>query len=158
MSEQIMKGRQDAGMERRIRDSFDRQGLMRHLGAEITRVEPGLVYVCMPFRKELTQQHGFFHAGATSAIADTAGGYAGFTLFPLNSSVLTVEFKINLVAPAEGDYLEAVGKVIRSGRTLTICQLEVFGVTGEQRKLVAMGQQTLMCIHGKTDEQATKLD
>jgi uncharacterized protein (TIGR00369 family) len=157
MPDRFIKVQQGDAMERRIRDSFGRQGLMRHLGAEITRIEPGLVYISMPFREELTQQHGFFHAGATSAIADTAGGYAGFTLFPSNSSVLTVEFKINLVAPAEGDYLEAVGKVVRSGRTLTICQLEVFGVAGEQRKLVAMGQQTLMCIQGKTDKEATKL-
>src|SRR3546814_3081023 len=80
--------------------------------------EPGEVRLKMPFRPVLTQQHGFFHAGGTSALADTAGGYAGFTLFPQDSSVLTVEFKINLVAPARGDYLEAVGKVLRSGRTL----------------------------------------
>lgn len=112
-------------MLRRVRESFARQGLMRHLGAELSLVQPGEVRIRVPFREELTQQHGFFHAGATSAIADTAGGYAGFTLFPENSSVLTVEFKINLLAPAQGDYLEAVGKVVRSGRTLTVCQLEV---------------------------------
>src|SRR3546814_11137089 len=78
----------------------------------------------------------FFHAGGTSALADTAGGYAGFTLFPQDSSVLTVEFKINLVAPARGDYLEAVGKVLRSGRTLTICQLEVHAVLNGKKELV----------------------
>lgn len=140
-----------AAMEKRVRDSFDRQGLMHHLGATISHVEPGLVHIRMPFRQELTQQHGFFHAGGTSAIADSAGGYAGLTLFPPDSSVLTVEFKMNLVAPARGDYLEAVGKVARFGRTLTICQMEVYGVTGEERVLVALGQQTLMCMHGKSD-------
>lgn len=143
-----------ASSEQRVRDSFARQGLMRHLGAELLEVTSGLVRIRMPFREELTQQHGYFHAGATSSIADTAGGYAGYTLFPDDSSVLTIEFKINLVAPAQGEYLEAVGKVIRSGRTLTICQLEVFGITGTERKLVAVGQQTLMCMQGKTDVSA----
>ncbi|HUG59816.1 MAG TPA: PaaI family thioesterase [Candidimonas sp.] len=142
-----------AAMKKRIRDSFDKQGLMHHLGATITHVAPGLVHIRMPYRPELTQQHGFFHAGGTSAIADTAGGYAGLTLFPLDSSVLTVEFKINLVAPAQGDCLEAIGKVIRSGRTLTICQIEVFALVGEQRTLVAIGQQTLICMHGKPDAE-----
>lgn len=143
-----------ASSEQRVRDSFARQGLMRHLGAELLEVAGGLVRIRMPFREELTQQHGYFHAGATSSIADTAGGYAGYTLFPDDSSVLTIEFKINLVAPAQGEYLEAVGQVIRSGRTLTICQLEVFGITGTERKLVAVGQQTLMCMQGKTDTSA----
>src|SRR3546814_2301662 len=82
---------------------------MHHLGITVESIDPGEVRLKMPFRPELTQQHGFFHAGGTSALADTAGGYAGFTLFPQDSSVLTVEFKINLVAPARGDYLEAVG-------------------------------------------------
>lgn len=141
----------DAAMIERVRASFERQGLMRHLGAELAQVQVGEVRIRMPYRAELTQQHGFFHAGATSAIADSAGGYAGFTLFPEDSSVLTVEFKINLVAPAQGEYLEAIGKVVRSGRTLTICQLEVYGVTGSERILVALGQQTLMCMHGKPD-------
>ncbi|HUH60057.1 MAG TPA: PaaI family thioesterase [Candidimonas sp.] len=143
-----------AAMEKRVRESFDRQGLMRHLGATISHVEAGLVHIRMPYRQELTQQHGFFHAGGTSAIADSAGGYAGLTLFPPDSSVLTVEFKMNLVAPARGDYLEAIGKVARFGRTLTICQMEVYGVTGEDRQLVALGQQTLMCMHGKPDAPA----
>lgn len=139
-------------MRQRVRDSFNRQGLMRHLGVSIESIEPGTVSLKLPYRDELTQQHGFFHAGASSsALADTAGGYAGFTLFPEDSSVLTVEFKINLIAPAKGDYLLAVGKVLRSGRTLTICQLEVFGVTPKNKDLIAVGQQTLMCMHGKPD-------
>jgi uncharacterized protein (TIGR00369 family) len=140
-----------SSMRKRVSDSFNRQGLMRHLGASIESIEPGEVSLKLPCRDELTQQHGFFHAGATSALADTAGGYAGFTLFPEDSSVLTVEFKINLLAPAKGDYLLAAGKVLRSGRTLTVCQLEVFGVTPNSRDLIAVGQQTLMCMHGKPD-------
>jgi uncharacterized protein (TIGR00369 family) len=144
-----------AAMRRRVRESFERQGLMRHLGVVIHAIEPGEVRLRLPFREELTQQHGFFHAGSTSAIADSAGGYAGFTVFPPDSSVLTVEFKINLVAPARGEYLEAVGKVLRSGKTLTICQMEVFGIEGDARKLVAVGQQTLICMHGKPDAALT---
>ena len=128
----------------RIRVSFDRQGLMRHLGAILVDIEVGRVRIELPNRPELTQQDGYFHAGATAAIADSAGGYAAFTLFPENSAVLTVEYKINLVAPAVGDSLEALGTVLKSGRTLTVCRLEVFGISGEERALVATGQQTLI--------------
>jgi uncharacterized protein (TIGR00369 family) len=96
----------------------------------------------------VTQQHGYVHAGATSAIADSAGGYAALTLFDEDSDVLTVEYKINLLAPAAGDHLEAIGTVLKSGRTLTVCQLEVYGVQeGGERKLVANGQQTLIRVN-----------
>ncbi|MFJ1748106.1 PaaI family thioesterase [Streptomyces sp. NPDC088116] len=131
----------------RVQDSFDRQGLMGHLGARITHIAPGRVHIALPSRPEVTQQHGYFHAGATSAIADSAGGYAAFTLFPENTSVLTVEYKINLLAPAAGEYIEAVGTVLKSGRTLTVCQLEVFGVQDDRRSLVANGQQTLIRVN-----------
>ena len=136
----------DPAVERRIRDSFARQGLMRHLGAEMAEVSRGRVVIRMPFRDEVTQQHGYFHAGGTSAIADSAGGYAGYTLFAAGTEVLTVEFKINLLAPGRGDYLEAVGTVVRSGRTLTICQIDVAGVTATSRTQVALCQQTLICV------------
>jgi uncharacterized protein (TIGR00369 family) len=132
----------------RIRESFERQGLMGHLGARITHIAPGRVHIVLPSRPEVTQQHGYFHAGATSAIADSAGGYAAFTLFPENAEVLTVEYKINLLAPAIGDHIEAVGSVLKSGRTLTVCQLEVFGVQDDRRSLVANGQQTLIRVNG----------
>jgi uncharacterized protein (TIGR00369 family) len=131
-------------VQERIRASFDRQGLMSHLGARIAHVGPGRVHITLPYRAELTQQDGFIHAGATSAIADSAGGYAAFTLFPHGTAVLTVEYKINLVAPATGEHLEAQGVVLTSGRTLTVCRLEVFAVQGGQRSLVATGQQTLI--------------
>jgi uncharacterized protein (TIGR00369 family) len=104
------------------------------------------VVITLPSRPEVTQQHGYFHAGATGAIADSAGGYAAFTLFPEDTSVLTVEYKINLLAPAVGDRIEAVGTVLKPGRTSTVCQLEVFAVQDGQRKLVAAGQQTLICL------------
>ncbi|WP_137389395.1 PaaI family thioesterase [Rhodoligotrophos defluvii] len=141
----------DTATEQRVRDSFGRQGLMQHLGATITEVRRGFVRIRMPYRPELTQQHGYFHAGGTTAIADSAGGYAGLSVFPADSSVLTVEFKINLLAPAQGDCLEATGKVVKAGRTLTVCQLEVHALSGEKRALIALGQQTLICLAGQPD-------
>ena len=118
---------------------------MRHLGARLGHIGPGRVHILLPGRPEITQQHGYIHAGATSAIADSAGGYAALTVFPPESEVLTVEYKINLLAPAAGEHLEAVGTVVKAGRTLTVCQLEVFAVDhGAKRSLVAVGRQTLI--------------
>jgi uncharacterized protein (TIGR00369 family) len=141
----------DPAFESRVRDSFARQALMRTIGAELVRVEPGRVEIALPYRDDLTQQHGYLHAGITSTIADSAGGYAGYSLFPAGSSVLTVEFKINLLAPAAGERFLAEGAVVRPGRTLTICRLEVSALKGEQRTLIAMGQQTLICLEGTPD-------
>ena len=135
----------------RVRASFDRQGLMAHLGARLGHIAPGEVHILLPARPEVTQQHGYFHAGATSAIADSAGGYAALTLFPEDTSVLTVEFKINLLAPAVGDHLEAVGVVLKPGRTLTVCRLDVFAVQDSARTLVAAGQQTLIQIAARPE-------
>jgi len=137
------------GVEHRVRASFARQGMMAHLGAELTELAPGLARIRLPYRPELTQQAGYFHAGGTSAIADSAGGYAAYTGFPDGSDVLTVEFKINLLAPAVGDCLEATGRVIRAGRTLAVCQLDVYALKGDQRTHVAVGQQTLICVQHK---------
>ena len=113
---------QDPDFARRVRASFDRQTIMGLIGARLTRVEPGEVEIELPFREDLCQQHGFFHAGVTSTIADSAGGYAGFSLFPTDASVLTVEFKMNLLAPADGDLLrrlfEAAG--VPSGEATTL--------------------------------------
>ncbi|MFG2989988.1 PaaI family thioesterase [Streptomyces sp. NPDC048257] len=148
MEDQTQQEQASPEVQKRIQASFDRQGLMAHLGARITHIAPGRVHIVLPVRPEVTQQHGYFHAGATSAIADSAGGYAAYTLFPENTEVLTVEYKINLLTPATGDHIEAIGTVLKSGRTLTVCQLEVFGVQGEgERKLVANGQQTLIRVN-----------
>lgn len=132
----------------RITDSFTRQGLMNHLGARLGAIEPGRVHIHLPVSPAVTQQHGYFHGGATSTIADSAGGYAALTLFDADCEVLTVEFKINLLAPAAGHRLEAVGSVIKPGRTLTVCNLEVHAHTDDERKLVASGQQTLISVRG----------
>ena len=105
----------DGAFEARVRDSFGRQSIMGLIGAEMSEVVPGRVVIELPFRADLCQQHGFFHAGVTTTIADSAGGYAAFSLFPADASVLTTEFKINLVAPAAGDRLRAVGQVVKPG-------------------------------------------
>jgi uncharacterized protein (TIGR00369 family) len=139
-------------VQARVAESFERQGLMRHLGARLTRIAPGCVHIVLPYRPEISQQHGYFHAGATSAIADSAGGYAAFTLFPEDTSVLTVEYKINLLAPAVGDHLEAIGTVLRPGRTLTICRLEVFATHNTRQTLIASGQQTLIRINARPEQ------
>jgi len=138
-------------VQERVRASFERQGLMRHLGARLVHIGPGRVHIVLPSRPELTQQDGYIHAGATSAIADSAGGYAAFTLLPAGAGVLTVEYKINLLAPAQGDHLEAVGTVLKAGRTLTVTQLEVFGVQDARRTLVAAGQQTLIRVPDRSE-------
>jgi uncharacterized protein (TIGR00369 family) len=139
----------DPDFEQRTRASFARQGAMAHLGAELRRVEPGCVEISMPFRPELSQQHGFFHAGMIASIADSAGGYAGFTLFPADAGVLTVEFKLNLLAAADGELAIARGEVIRSGRTLTVCRIEAFVEKQGRRSHCATGTQTLMCLIGR---------
>jgi len=140
-----------AGYEARVRDSFDRQGAMRLIGAAIAEVAPGYCAISLVPRPELSQQHGYVHAGVVSTIVDSAGGYAGFTLFPEDSSVLTVEFKLNLLAPAEGDRLVAEGFVVKPGRRLAITRGEVHAERGDKRTLVALMQQTLMIMHGKAD-------
>jgi len=133
-----------------VRASFERQGAMAFLGATLSRVEPGLVEIALPFRPELSQQHGFFHAGMVSTIADTAGGYAALTLFAPDAAVLTVEFKINLLAAADGERLLAQGRVIRSGRTLTVSQVDAHVDKGGRSTHCATGLVTLMSLTGRS--------
>ena len=123
---------------------------MALLGATMERVAPGRVEIAVAFRPELSQQHGFFHAGVISTIADSAGGYAGFTLFPAEAGVLTVEFKINLLAAADGERAVAVGEVIRSGRTLTVCRLDAWVEKQGKRTHCATGSQTLISLVGRS--------
>ena len=136
--------------EERTRASFAKQGAMAHLGAILESVAPGRVEISLPFRPELAQQHGFFHGGILSTIADSAGGYAGFTLFPADAGVLTVEFKVNLLAAADGERAIAVGEVIRSGRTLTICRIDAYVDKQGKRTHCATGLQTLMAVVGRS--------
>jgi uncharacterized protein (TIGR00369 family) len=141
----------DPDYERRVRASFDRQGAMRLIGARLDTVGPGYCRVELPFRDDLTQQHGYIHAGIVSAIVDSAGGYAGFSLFPADSNVLTVEYKINLVAPAIGERLIAEAEVVKPGRTLAITRGEVYGERAGKRTLCAVMQQTLMVMRAASD-------
>ena len=135
----------------RVRASFARQGAMTLIGAALTELAPGYCAISVVPRPELLQQHGYVHAGIVATLVDSAGGFAGFTLFPADSSVLTVEFKLNLLAPAEGDRLIAEGFVVKPGRTLAITRGEVHAEAGGKRTLVALMQQTLMVMHGKPD-------
>ena len=133
-------------MEARVREGFDRQRFMATLGASIVRVMPGEVEIVLPCRAELTQHTGVIHAGAVTAIADTACGFAAATLMDADREVVSVEFKINFLAPAIGDRLRAVGRVVRAGRTLTVCSAEVFAISGAGEKAVAVMQATMMAI------------
>ncbi len=122
---------------------------MRLIGARLTEVRAGYCTIELAYREELTQQHGYIHAGIVGTIADTAGGYAGFTLFPADSEVLTVEFKLNLVNPAAGDRLIAVGEVVKPGRTLVITRGEVHAERAGVRTLCSIMQQTLMVMRAQ---------
>ncbi|HXF46218.1 MAG TPA: PaaI family thioesterase [Burkholderiaceae bacterium] len=142
----------DPDFAARVRASFARQAAMGLIGAELTAVEPGRVTIELPVRDDLTQQHGFVHGGIVGMIADSAGGYSAFTLMPAASSVLTVEYKINLLAPARGERLIARGQVLKPGRTLSIVRADVYALAAGRETLVAAMQQTLMAMHGMRDE------
>jgi uncharacterized protein (TIGR00369 family) len=141
----------DPNFEARVRDSFARQPAMRLIGASMTRLEAGYCEIELPYREDLTQQHGLFHGGIVSAIADTAGGYAAYTLFPAGDSVLTVEYKINLLAPGTGDKLVACARVKKAGRTLTVCEFEVMAMSQGKQTLCACGLATLLRLVDRPD-------
>lgn len=145
----------DPGYAARVRASFDRQGVMRLIGARMTEVRPGYCAIELPYRDDLTQQHGYIHAGIVGTIVDSAGGYAGFTLFPVDATVLTAEYKLNLLVPAKGERLIAVGEVVKSGRTLVIVRGEVHAEVAGMRTLCAIMQQTLVVMMGKPDRPAS---
>ena len=133
----------------RIRQSFAKQGLMTTLNASLGDVAPGAVEIVLLPSPAVSQQHGFVHAGAVSAIADSAAGYSALSLMPDGAGVLTTEFKINLVAPAIGERIVARGRVIKAGRTLTLTQADVFAVTAGQEKLIALLTATMMTIQNR---------
>jgi uncharacterized protein (TIGR00369 family) len=141
----------DANFESRVRESFALQGFMKHLGAELLELTAGRVAIRVPFRAELTQQHSYFHAGVSGAIADSACGYAAYTLMPKDSSVLTVEYKMNLLAPADGDEMIARARVLRSGKTLKICAADVYVRKKGMEVYCATMLATIMCLPGKSD-------
>lgn len=142
---------EDSNFAARVRDSFDRQNAMALIGAKLTKIEPGYCEIELPYRDALTQQHKFFHGGITTMIADSAAGYAAYSLFPADASVLTVEFKMSLLAPAAGDKLIASARVVKPGRTLTLCDVEVHAVKDGKQTLVLKELETLICLHNKAD-------
>ena len=141
----------DENWEARVRASFAAQKFMTHLGAQMVHVSPGAIDLELMMRPELTQQHGFFHAGATSSIADSAAGYAALTLFAAGFGVLTSEYKINLLNPAKQPVLLARGRVVKPGRTLTIAKADVYGLDDGTQVHVATGLFTLMSVAGVKD-------
>ena len=130
-----------------IKASFAKQTIMGLIGAELSRVEPGIIEITLPYRADLAQQHGYLHAGIVTTIADSACGYAAYSLMPPESEVLSVEFKVNLMRPAKGEMFVALAEVVKSGRTLTVVRADVLGVdhTGK-RELVATMLGTMMCL------------
>ncbi len=141
----------DPNYEARVRASFAKQQFMATLGASMTTVRPGEVCIELPFRADLTQQHGFLHAGVVTSVIDSACGYAALTLMPPDRAVLSVEFKVNLIAPARGATFEARGRVVRAGRTLTVCTGDLRVVGSES--VIAMMQATMMAVEGRSDRQ-----
>ena len=128
-----------------VKDSFVKQTIMTLIGGELTRVEPGVIEITLPYRTDLTQQHGYVHAGIITTIADSACGYAAYTLMPPGSDVLAVEFKVNLLRPAKGETFVARAEVVKSGRTLTVVRADVHALSnGDSRELVAIMQGTMM--------------
>jgi uncharacterized protein (TIGR00369 family) len=141
----------DPNFAQRVRASFARQGAMALIGAEMTLLEPGRCQIAVPFKPELSQQHGFFHGGIIGMIAESAGGYAAYTLMPADSSVLTVEYKMNLLAPGKGQRLMAEGHVLKAGRNLAISRAEVYAWHDGEETHCATMQQTLMTMHGQSE-------
>src|ERR1700733_5401348 len=137
---------QDPNFAEKTRASFAQQGFMNYLRAEITVIEPGRCEIQVPFRSELSQQDGYFHGGVSGAIADSATGYAAYSLTPPDTSVLSVEYKLNFVAPALGELLIARGQVIRAGRTLTVCRADVFIARRGEEKICATSLSTIMSL------------
>ncbi len=143
----------DPHFAERVRASFDKQHAMSLIRATLPLVEPGRTEIHLPHWSGVEQQHGFVHGGVVGMIADSAAGYAAMTLVAPGASVLTVEYKMNLVAPADGEKLIARGKGVRPGRTLIVTQAEVFAVKDGRENLCALMQQTIMVMHGKNEKQ-----
>ena len=141
----------DPDFAERVRKSFDAQGIMDHIGATLTLIEPGVCEIELPYSDAVSQQHGFFHGGVIGTIADSAGGYAAFGLMDAEDGILTVEYKLNLMAPADGDLLVARGQVVRAGRTLTVSRAEVGVIKNGVEVACAAMQQTLMRIVGRAE-------
>lgn len=129
-----------------VERAFQGQGFMKHLGVHLVKVEPGYCELHVPFQKSLDQHHGYFHGGVIGSLADVSGGFAGYSLLPEDKAMLTVEYKLNIIAPGAGDYLKGVGRVVKAGRTLTVTEIQVFGVKDGIETQCASALQTLMAV------------
>jgi uncharacterized protein (TIGR00369 family) len=143
----------DADFSARVRASFNRQQVMATLGVTLVQVDPGRVELELAFDPRLTQQHGFMHAGIIATALDSACGYAAFSLMPAEAGVLSVEYKINFIAPAAAERFLLIGTVVKAGRTLSVCQGEAIGVRGAERPLIATMTCTVMTVLGRSDIQ-----
>jgi len=140
--------------KRLVEESFQKQGIMKTIGASLDKVEPGECHISLSFSKSLSQQHGYIHGGVISTIADSSAGYAAFTLAPVDSTVLTTEFKINLLSPAKGDKFIAKAKVLKSGKTLQIVSSEVYAVDNGEEKLCAFLTASIMNMANKPETKS----
>ena len=141
----------DSLYRQRVEDSFALQGVMQTLGARLEKLEPGAVDIGLAWDRSLTQQHGFLHAGVVSTALDSACGYAAFSLMPEDAAVLTIEFKINLLAPAKGERFRMEGRVLKPGRTITVCEGRAYALQDQKETLIATMNCTLMTVMGRTD-------
>ena len=141
----------DSLYRQRVEDSFALQGVMQTLGAKLEKLEPGAVDIGLAWDRSLTQQHGFLHAGVVSTALDSACGYAAFSLMPEDAAVLTIEFKINLLAPAKGERFRMEGRVLKPGRTITVCEGRAYALQDQKETLIATMNCTLMTVMGRTD-------
>ena len=141
----------DSLYRQRVEDSFALQGVMQTLGARLEKLEPGAVDIGLAWDRSLTQQHGFLHAGVVSTALDSACGYAAFSLMPEDAAVLTIEFKINLLAPAKGQRFRMEGRVLKPGRTITVCEGRAYALQDQKETLIANMNCTLMTVMGRTD-------
>ncbi|MBP8229977.1 MAG: PaaI family thioesterase [Xylophilus sp.] len=141
----------DSLYRQRVEDSFALQGVMQTLGAKMEKLEPGAVDIGLAWDRSLTQQHGFLHAGVVSTALDSACGYAAFSLMPEDAAVLTIEFKINLLAPAKGERFRMEGRVLKPGRTITVCEGRAYALQDQKETLIATMNCTLMTVMGRTD-------
>ena len=139
----------DSQYRQRVQDSFARQEVMRTLGASLERLEPGTADIGMDWASGLTQQHGFLHAGVVSTALDSACGYAAYSLMPADAAVLTIEFKINLLAPAKGQRFRMEGRVLKPGRTITVCEGRAYALQDQKETLIATMNCTLMAVMGR---------
>jgi len=141
----------DPAYRQRVERSFERQAFMDTLGARLAEVAPGFCEIQLDYQPALGQQHGFLHGGVVGTLADTAAGYAAYSLMPADSSVLTVEYKLNLLSPARGERFAARGRVERAGRNLSVVRAEVTALAEAGEKTVAVMLATMMCLHGRSD-------